>query len=184
MIYITFLLLLLFLLITILFHQDFSHGKFLLSPSKASCDRVALPNLLNILGDLCFHNPPNSDKDYRIFNVSTDFNACDCTRGTDTVRESARKVDSGRKTPYRTVGSNLRQRRAGPSLYRLGYIPTLTRRKIRKFEDQHTATRPSKRASKQTKEEGEEKVTSLLKKVNHNDPPPPLPCSILDREKF
>ena len=27
-----------------------------------------------------FHNPPNSDMDYRIFNVRTDVNACDCTR--------------------------------------------------------------------------------------------------------
>ena len=38
----------------------------------------------------CFHNPPKSDMNYRIFNVRTDVNACDCTRGcTDTVRESA-----------------------------------------------------------------------------------------------
>ena len=29
----------------------------------------------------CFHNPPNSDMDYRIFNVRTDVNACDCTWG-------------------------------------------------------------------------------------------------------
>ena len=27
----------------------------------------------------CFHNPPNSDMDYGIFNVRTDVNACDCT---------------------------------------------------------------------------------------------------------
>ena len=41
--------------------------------------------------------------DYGIFNVRTDVNACDCTRGcTDTVRESALKVDSGRKIPCRT----------------------------------------------------------------------------------
>ena len=33
----------------------------------------------------CFHNPPNSDMNYRIFNVRTDVNACDCKRGcTDT----------------------------------------------------------------------------------------------------
>ena len=33
----------------------------------------------------CFHTPPTSDMDYRIFNVSTDVNACDYTRGcTDT----------------------------------------------------------------------------------------------------
>ena len=29
----------------------------------------------------CFHNPPNSDMNYEIFNVHTDVNACDCTRG-------------------------------------------------------------------------------------------------------
>ena len=49
---------------------------------------------------LCFRNPPNSDMDYRIFNVHKHVNACDCTRGcTDTVRESVLKVDSGRKIP-------------------------------------------------------------------------------------
>ena len=56
--------------------------------------------------------------------MSTDVNACDCSRGcTDTVRESALKVDSGRKIPCRTMESNLRQRRAGPVLYQLSYIP-------------------------------------------------------------
>ena len=29
----------------------------------------------------CFHNPSNSDIDYGIFNVHTDENTCDCTRG-------------------------------------------------------------------------------------------------------
>ena len=44
---------------------------------------------------------------------------------TDThVRESALKVDSGRKIPCRTGESNLRQRRAGPTLYQLSYIPS------------------------------------------------------------
>ena len=56
--------------------MDFSHGKFgLLSLGKASCDRIALPNLL------CFHNPSNSDVEYMIFNGRTDVNECDCTRG-------------------------------------------------------------------------------------------------------
>ena len=65
----------------------------------------------------CFLNPPNSDMDYGIFNMHTDVNACDCTRGcTDTLRESALKVDSGRKIPCRTGESNLRQRRDGPML--------------------------------------------------------------------
>ena len=65
----------------------------------------------------CFYNPPNSDMTYRIFNVRTDVNACDCTRGcTDTRRESALKVDSGRKIPCRTGESNVSQRSAGPTL--------------------------------------------------------------------
>ena len=68
----------------------------------------------------CFHNPPTSDTDidYGICNVRTDVNACDCTQEcTNTVRESALKVDSWRKIPCRTEESNLRQRRAGPILY-------------------------------------------------------------------
>ena len=73
----------------------------------------------------CLHNPPNSDLDYRIFNVRTNVDACDCTRGgTDTVRESALKADSGRKIPCRTGESNLPQRRAGPMFYQLSYILT------------------------------------------------------------
>ena len=43
---------------------------------------------------------------------------------TDTVRESAPKVNSGRKIPCRTGESNLRRKRAGPMLYQLSYIPT------------------------------------------------------------
>ena len=61
--------------------------------------------------------------DYGIFNVPTDVNACTRTRGrTDTLIESALKVDSGRKIPCRATESNLRQRRAGPTLYQLSYI--------------------------------------------------------------
>ena len=63
--------------------------------------------------------------DYGIFNVQTDVNACDYTRGcTDTVRESALKVDSRRKIPCCTGDSNLRQRRGGPALCQLSYIST------------------------------------------------------------
>ena len=58
-----------------------------------------------------------------IFNVRTDVNSCDCTRGcADTVTESALKVDSGRKIPRRTGEWNLFQWRAGPTLYQLSYI--------------------------------------------------------------
>ena len=57
----------------------------------------------------------------------TDVSVCDCTRrggGTNTVRESALKVDSERKIPLGTGESNLLQRDAGPMLYQLSYIPT------------------------------------------------------------
>ena len=73
----------------------------------------------------CFNNPPNSNTYCRIFDVCTDVNLRGCTREyTDNVRESAQKVDSGRKIPCRTEESNLRQRRAGPMLYQLSYVPT------------------------------------------------------------
>ena len=42
--------------------------------------------------------------------------------GADTVRESALKVDSGRKIACRTGTSNLLPRRVGPMLYQLSYI--------------------------------------------------------------
>ena len=104
-----FLLLLLLLFRTVLSQWDFSHRRFgLLSPGKASTQPMVRAG--------CF----------RIFNVRTIVNACDCTRGcTDTVRESALKVDSGRKISCRTGESNLRQRRASPMLSQLSYIPAL-----------------------------------------------------------
>ena len=53
----------------------------------------------------CFHHQPAMVD--TIFNVRTYVSACNCTRGcTDTVRESALKVDSGTKGPYRTGESN------------------------------------------------------------------------------
>ena len=63
--------------------------------------------------------------DYRIFHVRIDINACDLhTGGVRTyVRESALKVDTGRKLPCRTGEPNLLQRRASPMLYQLSYIP-------------------------------------------------------------
>ena len=53
--------------------------------------------------------------DYRIFNVHTDVNARNLHMGgcTDTVRESALKVDSGRKIPCHTGESKLHQRSDG-----------------------------------------------------------------------
>ena len=47
----------------------------------------------------CFHNPPNSDMDHRIFYERTYFNACDCTQGgTDTLRESVLMLTLGEKS--------------------------------------------------------------------------------------
>ena len=97
-------------------------GCFLLGKPAAT---VALPILRCMLGvDVLLWNPPNSDTDRRIFNNRTCVNACDRTRGcTGIVRESALKVDSRRKIPCHTEKSNLPQRRAGPMLYQLSYIP-------------------------------------------------------------
>ena len=73
---------------------------------------------------LCFHNLPNSDMDYEVFNVYTDMYACDSSRGcTDTRKRVCTKVDSGRKISCRTGESNLRRQRAGPMLYQLSYTP-------------------------------------------------------------
>ena len=73
----------------------------------------------------CFHNPPNSDMDYRIVNMPTDVKACDCTQGCmDTIKEFALKVDSWRKIPCRTGELNLPQQCASPTLYKLSYIPS------------------------------------------------------------
>ena len=57
--------------------------------------------------------------------MRTDVNVRNCTQGCmDTVRESAMKVDSGRKIPCRTRESNLCWQRASPMLHPLNYIPT------------------------------------------------------------
>ena len=65
--------------------------------------------------------------DYRIFNVRTDVKCIRLrTRGcTDTVRESALKVDSGRKIPRRTGESNLRQWHACQTLTNWELHPNL-----------------------------------------------------------
>ena len=99
------------------------------SLGKASCDGVVLPNQGCMLGVLVFPNPLNSDMDYWIFKVRTGVNACDCARGCADivrVRESALKVDSGRKIPCRTGEFNQHRRRVRPMLYQLSYISTPT----------------------------------------------------------
>ena len=60
--------------------------------------------------------------DYRIFNVRADVKVCNSVSGcTDTVRDSAVKVDSWRKIP-RCIGDlNLHQLHAGPTLCELGW---------------------------------------------------------------
>ena len=74
----------------------------------------------------CFHNPPNSDMDYRIFIVRTDVNACTLLTGVYGRRKRVcTETSTRRKIPRRTEESNLPQRRAGPTLYQLSYIPTL-----------------------------------------------------------
>ena len=118
---ITFLLLL--LLIAVLSQWDFSHGKFwLLSPGKAICDSHATQPMVHAW---CL----SVSIIYRTlawtFNMCTDVNTCDCTWGyMDTVRETALKVDSGRKMPPCTRELNLCQWCASPMLYQLNYIPT------------------------------------------------------------
>ena len=79
-----------------------------------------LPNLWCMLGVFVFHNPLNSDIDYKVFNMRTAVNACDCTRRCmETVRESALKVDAGREIPDSIRELNLHQWCAGPMLYQL-----------------------------------------------------------------
>ena len=96
---------------TILSQWDFSHRKFgLPSLGKASCDRVALPNLRCTLG--CF----SVSIIHRTLTMATGFLTCTLMQMhpivhkgiTDTVRESALKIDSRRKIPCRTGESNLR----------------------------------------------------------------------------
>ena len=97
----------------VLFQWDISQGKFgLPSPWKASCDRVALPNLGYMLVGF------SVSIIHRTLTWTTGYLTCvqmlmhaivhgGCT---DTVRESAQKVDSGRKIPCLTRESNLRRR--------------------------------------------------------------------------
>ena len=102
------------------------------APGKGSWDRVVLPNLQCMLGGFCVV----------FFSISIILWTLTWTTGsltcaqmlmhaiahrgcTDTVRECALKADTGRKISCRTGESNLRQRRAGPTLYQLSYIPEL-----------------------------------------------------------
>ena len=108
----------LFLKLFTLSQWDFSHGK---PDGTESCYLIYGACWVF----LCFCNAANSDFGYKVFNVCTDVNACDCTQGcTNTVRDCALKVDSGRKIPCGTGESNLCQRHASRMLYQLSYMPT------------------------------------------------------------
>ena len=62
----------------------------------------------------CFHDPPNYDMDYRIFNSRRDVNACDCTQKcTDTSEWVCIEIWLWEKNPLPHRGIELRQRRAG-----------------------------------------------------------------------
>ena len=105
-----------------------SLGKFgLPSSGKASCNSCATQPTMHAG---CFsvsviHQTLTWTTGYRMFNVHTDVNACNCKQGfMDTIRESALNVDSNRKIPCCTRELNLRRRCAGTMLYHLTYIPT------------------------------------------------------------
>ena len=105
---------------------DFSVGNSgLVSLGKPAATESCYPTYSLCWVFKSFHNPPNSDMNYRVFNMHTDvcmrFSLGGCT---DTIRESAVKVDSGRKILCHSGESNLCQRHGGLMLYQLSYIPT------------------------------------------------------------
>ena len=51
------------------------------SRGKAAATELRYPTYCACWMFLCFHNPSDSGMDYKIFNVHTDIDACDCTRG-------------------------------------------------------------------------------------------------------
>ena len=112
----------------VLSHWNFSHGKFgFLSQEKASFrkSRTTHPTV----HAECF----SVSMIYQTLTWTTGSLTCAQTLmhaiahgGVQThVRESALRVDCGRKIPCRTGESNPRQRRDGPMLYPLSYIPIL-----------------------------------------------------------
>ena len=68
---------------SVLSHWDFFHGISGCFPQgKPAATESRYPTYNACMVFECFHNPPDSDTDYRIFNVRTDvtLNACDRTR--------------------------------------------------------------------------------------------------------
>ena len=84
---------------TVMSHWDFSPGKlgmFFPGESQLRHSRATEPTVCAECFSVSIIH--QTDMDYMVFSVRTDVNACDRTRGcTDTVRESALKVASGRK---------------------------------------------------------------------------------------
>ena len=92
-----------FFFTTVFFQWNFSHGKFgFPSPGESQLRQCCAtqPRVHTWCFSVSVIHRPNSDMDYGNFNVPSDENACDCARGcTDTVRESALKVDWGGGDP-------------------------------------------------------------------------------------
>ena len=85
----------------VLSQWDFSHGKFgsLFLVGKPASTESRYPTYCACWVFYCLHNPPNSDMDYRIFNVHTDVNACDYTLGcTDTHKRVCTESWLGEKS--------------------------------------------------------------------------------------
>ena len=123
-------------LTAILSHWDFSHGKFgFLSPEESQLQQSCATQPTAYAG---------------CFSVSIIHRTLTWTTGSLTCaqmlmhaiahkgvyglrkRESALKVDSGRKLPAAPGNRTCRQRRAGPTLHQLSYIPTLHLQKARR----------------------------------------------------
>ena len=124
--------LLAFLFVIVLWHWDFSHGKFnLLSQGESQMRQSHYPIYGACWMFECFHNPPHSDMDYRIFNIYA--HKCWCMQLHSGVHTHLKRVyteswlwklDSGRKIPCHTGESNLHQWDASLMLYQLSYIPS------------------------------------------------------------
>ena len=89
-----------FFFFTVLSHWDFTHGKVeLLSPGKAAVKESCFPAYSACWVFSCFHNPPNSDMDYRIFNVLTYVNACDNAWGCLDIKRVCTEIWLWEKNP-------------------------------------------------------------------------------------
>ena len=85
-------------------HRDFSHlGCFPQGSPAATASHYPTYGACWVL--LCLHNPPNSDIDYRIFNMCTGVSACDCTQGcTDTCKRVCTESWLWEKSPLQHLG--------------------------------------------------------------------------------